>query len=112
MKRRVRAYRVQWTTGASEDVEAIAAYVTRDSAERAGELREGFAQAAASLSVHPLRGRVVPELHEMGVDLWRELIVEPYRIIYRVESRRVLVSLVLDGRRDIEHVLLEHLIGR
>jgi toxin ParE1/3/4 len=109
---RSRAYQVRWSAGAIEDVAAIAEHVERESPERAAEEHDELIAAAAQLAALPMRGRVVPELHEMGIDLWRELIVGPYRILYRVQSRRVLVSLVLDGRRDIEHVLLEHLIGR
>ena len=108
---RRRNFQVRWTLGAARDLEAIAAYVTNRSEERAAELRTGLVDAAESLGIHPARRRVVPELHDLGIDLWREVIVEHYRIIYRVQSRRVLISVALDGRRDVEHVLLERLIG-
>jgi toxin ParE1/3/4 len=36
--------------------------------------------------------------------------VKPYRIIYRVEKRTVSVLAVLDGRREIQDLLLERLI--
>jgi toxin ParE1/3/4 len=108
---RPRKYQVRWTGGAKEDVAAIAAYVSRESGDRAEQLREHLVDAAARLAIHPLRGRVVPELHDFGLDFWRELVVENYRIVYRVEGRRVLIGLVLDGRRDVEHALLERLIA-
>ena len=38
---------------------------------------------------------------------WRELIVSPWRIIYRVEGRVVFVDSVLDGRRDVEDALMQ-----
>lgn len=41
---------------------------------------------------------------------WRELIVRPWRIIYRAEGDLVTVLALFDGRRDLEDVLLERLI--
>ena len=37
-------------------------------------------------------------------------VVKPYRIIYRIEEDTVTVLAVLDGRRDLEDLLLERLI--
>jgi len=41
---------------------------------------------------------------------WRELIASPWRIIYRIEGRLVFVDLVLDGRRDVEDILMQRLL--
>jgi toxin ParE1/3/4 len=41
---------------------------------------------------------------------WRELVVKPYRILYRVSSDTVTVLAVFDGRRDLEDLLLERLL--
>ncbi|MEX2154238.1 MAG: type II toxin-antitoxin system RelE/ParE family toxin [Gemmatimonadaceae bacterium] len=104
-------YQVRWTEGAARDVEGIATYAANESEQRATDVRAQLGDAAKSLATHPLRGRIVPELHDLGIDLWRELIAGNYRIIYRIQSRLVLVSVVVDARRDVEHVLLERLIG-
>jgi toxin ParE1/3/4 len=100
-----------WTEGAGRDLEEIAAYIRREAPSTAQTVRARLARAAQRLTSHPARGRIVPELREFGIDLWRELIVDPYRILYRIEAERVVVSMVIDGRRDLEHLLLERLIG-
>jgi hypothetical protein len=41
---------------------------------------------------------------------WRELVVRPYRLIYRVGSKDVVVLALFDSRRDLEDVLLERLV--
>jgi len=64
---------------------------------------------AASLESSPTRGRVVPELAHFGMRTWRELVVRPYRLVYRIEGDTVTVLPVFDGRRDLEDVLLERL---
>jgi toxin ParE1/3/4 len=38
------------------------------------------------------------------------LFVKPYRLIYRVEGDRVYVPAVLDGRRDLEELLIRRLM--
>ena len=53
---------------------------------------------------------LVPELALFGFSVWRESIVNPYRVIYRVEGDRVYVLAVFDGRRDLEDLLLGRLL--
>jgi len=64
---------------------------------------------AALLFALPNRGRIVPELLHTGISQYRELISAPWRIVYRVESQRVLIMAVLDSRRDLQTVLLNRL---
>ena len=73
---------------------------------------ERLEQAAARLESMPLRGRLVPELARRNIRLYRELIVRPWRIIYRVGTGRVWVLAVLDGRRELEGLLLSRLLRR
>lgn len=61
--------------------------------------------AIESLDELSHRGRVVPELRARGISTYREIIVLPYRIIYRVEEREVWVVAVLDHRRDLDTLL-------
>ena len=65
---------------------------------------------ASSLETFAARGRIVPELLGIQVREYRELLVKPYRIIYRVEKARVVVLGVFDGRRNLEDILLDRLI--
>jgi toxin ParE1/3/4 len=61
--------------------------------------------AIESLAELSERGRIVPELCARGVVNYRELIVLPYRIIYRVEVPEIWVVAVLDHRRDLDTLL-------
>jgi plasmid stabilization system protein ParE len=65
---------------------------------------------AASLRTLAERGRVVPELARLHVRHYRELVVSPYRVIYRIRDARVLVIAAFDGRRSLEDVILQRLI--
>lgn len=45
----------------------------------------------------------------MDVLLYRELIEQPWQIVYRYEVRRVYIMAVFDARRDLKGVLRERL---
>ena len=61
----------------------------------------------ASLVSSPKPGRSVPELATFGIVSWRELIVRPHRLLCEIDDRTVRVMAVLDGRRELQDVLLE-----
>jgi toxin ParE1/3/4 len=103
-------YRVRWTTGAVRDLTEIVGYIARDSSPAAGRVLQRIRAKALALASSPGRGRILPELARIGIRAYRELIVRPYRIVFRVEGRTVFVLAVLDGRRDLEDLLLERLL--
>jgi len=104
------SFRVLWTEAAARDLEDIIAFIAADSPGNARAVLARIKERAAALETHPARGRVVPELALFGFATWRELIVKPHRLIYRVEEDRVFVLAVLDGRRDLEDLLLKRLV--
>lgn len=103
-------YRVVWAEAAVRALEEIILFVASDSPLAAEGLLRKLRQAAQSLVRSPLRGRIVPELLRFGMRRWRELVVRPYRLVYRVGERTVVVLAVLDGRRNLEDALLERLV--
>lgn len=88
--------RVIWTRQAVEDVEAIRAYVARDSVRYAAFLAERIVAAVERLERFPESGRVVPEV---GDDSLREVVFGAYRIVYRVGAESVQVVAVHHGTR-------------
>jgi plasmid stabilization system protein ParE len=101
---------VDWAVTARDDLEGIAAYIAEDDVFNALKVVERIELRAASLTTLPMRGRVVPELRWHGVTAFQELIERPWRIIYRIEPRRVVVVSVLDGRRSLEDLLLDRFV--
>ena len=104
-----REKRVVWTEAATTDLVEVVSFVALDSMIDARRLLIRIRSKADSLVRSPRRGRVVPELAAFGTRAWRELIVKPYRIVYRIQEDTVSVGAVLDGRRDLEDLLLERL---
>ena len=103
-------YSVTWSMAARDDLEAIASYIAADSAINALKVIERIEIRAETLSSLPKRGRVVSELRWHGVMTFHELIEKPWRLIYRIEAHRVVVVSVLDGRRNLEDLLLDRFL--
>ena len=92
------ARKVVWTYAAWTDLESIADFISRDSPYYAGALVREVREAARSLSQLALRGRVVPEI---GYKTIREILVQNYRLIYRVDKSRVAILAFIHGARDL-----------
>jgi addiction module RelE/StbE family toxin len=105
-----RRFRVVWAEAAARDLEELVAFVAQDSTTSAERLLAKLRAKAASLESVPTRGRIVPELSRFGMRSWREIVVRPYRIVYRIAGDTVTVLALLDGRRDLEDLLLERLL--
>jgi addiction module RelE/StbE family toxin len=88
--------RIVWAPQAIEDVDAIRAYVARDSPHSAGLLVERLVSAVTRLETHPLSGRVVPEVGDESIC---EVIHGNYRIIYRLRPDLVEIVTVFHGAR-------------
>jgi len=91
--------RVIWSASALADVEAIAAYIARDSDHYASVVVERMLEAAASLADPAERGRVVPEHADGSI---REVFVYSWRLIYRVEPKVVTVLTVVHQKQHFQ----------
>jgi addiction module RelE/StbE family toxin len=101
---------VLWAKSARHDLESIVSYLADRSSQAALSTLDRLAARAKSLETLTERGRIVPELGRLHIQRYRELVVPPYRILYRVRGSKVLVLAVLDARRSLEDVLLDRLI--
>lgn len=100
-------YHVAWAPVAISDVVNILEYLAEDEPAYAEQLFGKLQKQAKSLERFPVRGRIVPELKALRIHFLRELVIAPYRMIFRIEGDEVHVLAVLDGRRNLEDVLLE-----
>ena len=102
---------VLFTPAARTDIDDIRAYIAeRDGQDRADRISDELERACSSLIDMPGRGNVPKELERAGGAGYRELHLRPYRIIYRVLGRRVVIFAVLDGRRDMQTLLRGRLL--
>jgi toxin ParE1/3/4 len=105
-----RSFRVEFALVAQRDLQAIVEFITADDPVAAARVLDQIESRTASLQRMREHGRVVPELAAVGIRTYRELVVGPWRLVYRISGKTVYVLAVLDGRRNIEDVLLDRLV--
>ncbi len=105
-----RRYRVEWMEVARHDLEAIAAHLWVEAPVHAAKILDRLIDRSEALRLLPQRGRVVPELRDLGERTWREVQEPPWRIVYRVLGIVVEVHGVLDSRRHLDDVLRERVL--
>lgn len=104
-------HRVHFTEAAEQDLFDIWRYVANhDSAANAEALLDALEETCQSLSHSPGKGHIPPELERICIDLYREIHFKPYRILYEVRERDVVVYAVLDSRRDLQSLLERRLV--
>ncbi len=93
------ARKIVWSFEATADIEALANYISRDSAFYAAAFVQETLDVSRSLNKFSERGRVVPEFGNPNI---RELFVRGYRLIYSIEEYRIVLLGLVHGKRDLK----------
>lgn len=97
-----------WVDPAKKDLNELVEYIAfHDSADKAMSIFEKVTSQAENIVNFPEKGRIVPELKQIGVLTYFEKIQAPYRIVYRIFESHIFIVAVLDGRRDLGEMLME-----
>ena len=91
--------RLRWTPQAVEDIEAICAYIERDSKTYARIFASRIVDRITALEAFPKAGRIVPESNREDV---REILDGNYRIIYRLLEGEVQILTVHHSARLLD----------
>lgn len=89
------------TETAYADLEDIENYIALDSPAIARRFILKIFDRIEQLSLHPLSGKFVPEIHDTNI---RELLLNKYRIIYQLNEKQINILRIVHGARllDIE----------
>lgn len=92
--------RLSWSRAAQNDVRQIRAYIAQDAPTAADRMVRRLRSEAERLAQHPEMGRMVPEYADASI---REVIVAPYRLMYRYQRERnhIQVLGVIHGSRAL-----------
>lgn len=105
-------FEVLLTAGAERDLASIHDHIAgADGLASADRVLDELMAVVETLSRFPERGNYPKELAALGIKEYRQTSFKPYRVIYRVMGRRVLIYLIVDGRRDMQSVLAHRLLG-
>jgi len=106
-----KSYHIIWTERAEKDLLTIVSYIARKHPSNAVNILRKIKKATSRLYHTPTRGRMIPELQEQGVLQYRELVITPWRVMYKISGKSVFIMSVLDSRQNIEDILLERLLN-
>jgi plasmid stabilization system protein ParE len=95
---------VRWSLEANDDVENALLYIVQNTPRDARRFYERLLAAAERLGAFPSIGRIAPGLESAGL---REVIVDDYRVLYRVRDDIVGIAAVVHGARDLRHLAEE-----
>ncbi|MBX9895881.1 MAG: type II toxin-antitoxin system RelE/ParE family toxin [Nitrosomonas sp.] len=90
--------RVEWSNFARDDLDDLVQYISRDSLFYARRFGEKIILSTRRLRDFPESGRIIPETEDQTL---REIIVQGYRVMYRLEADRVLILAIMHGSRDL-----------
>jgi toxin ParE1/3/4 len=93
-----------WTEPALNDLDEIAEYIALDNPSAAANYVQKVFDRVDRLATYPNSGKRPAELHRT---LYREIVVPPCRIFYRVENNKVFILHVMRSERLLQSFLLE-----
>lgn len=93
-----------WTEPALNDLNEIAEFIALDKPSAAKKLVKEVFNSVKRLKDFPESGKTPEELAETH---YREIVVSPCRVFYRVESNKVYILYVMRSERQLRIFLLE-----
>ncbi len=95
---------VIWTEPALQELDAIAEYIALDDPAAASLLVKTVLDKTKRLQDFPRSGRIPPELPN---SVYREIVVPPCRIFYRLDDTQVFLLFVLREQKLLRAYMLE-----
>ena len=85
-------------------------YLCEVSDRVASKIIDDLEAAVNNLAELPDRGSIPKELLALGIRQYRQIIENPYRIIYETFADKIVVHAILDGRRDMQSLLMQRIL--
>ena len=93
--------RLIWTEPAIADLEAISDYIALDKPDAATRYVKQVFAAVERLARFPKSGVRVPEIPHLP---YRQVVVPPCRVFYRLEGEDILIVFVMRGERRLREI--------
>lgn len=97
---------IVWAESALQELDDIAEYISLDKPFAATRFVKTVFEKVDRLALFPDSGRRIPEV---PLSIYREIIVKPCRLIYRVEEEKVLIVHVYRNEQHVQAYLLEQI---
>jgi toxin ParE1/3/4 len=108
----MKAYKVSWAPIAVYDLRSVLGYISKNNLINAKKILNDVETKAKTIALNPFRGRKLPELVDIPHLPIREVIISPWRLVYRVQEKEIQILAFLDSRRDLQDILADRLINK
>lgn len=88
--------KLRWTDRSTDDLAAIYAYIAQNNPQNARQWIDKLRKRARNAADSAMIGRMVPELGQADI---REVFVDHYRIVYRVEADGISILAVFESHQ-------------
>jgi plasmid stabilization system protein ParE len=105
-------YKIKWASPARDDIDEIINYISVTNEIYAVKVLDKIEKSIKKLKTFPTFYRIVPELEKYGYLIYREIIVDYWRVIYKIENNFIYIMLVIDSRRNLEDIILKIILLR
>jgi toxin ParE1/3/4 len=95
---------IVWTSPALDDLNDIAEYIAVSNLSAAKNLTQKVFDKISRLEDHPESGKRPKELINLN---YREVVVNPCRIFYKIDNDKVYILHVMRQERDLRRFLLQ-----
>lgn len=99
-------FQVEIARSAEEDLEQIWSFITADNPAAADRFILDLERKVSTLEHFPKRCPLIPE-NELLKSQYRHLILDRYRIVFRISEKQVFVLRILHGSRLLDPSVLE-----
>ncbi|CUB02273.1 type II toxin-antitoxin system RelE/ParE family toxin [Marinomonas fungiae] len=96
---------IVWTDPALSDLNDVSEYIALQNESAAKALVQRVFAKVERLADFPESGRIPPELEHLS---YREVVVPPCRVFYKLEADQVLILFVMRAERDLRKFLLSN----
>ena len=103
-------YPILITKAASLDLEEIVIWIAEhDSPSKANRVLDRLTETIAGIAALPRRGSRPRELPPGIHADYRQVFFKPYRVIYEATPTAIVIHAIVDGRRDLQSLLVRRL---
>ena len=88
--------KLSWTREALKKLIEIEEFIAQDSPNRAVDFIDHLVERSSLILDNPEIGRIVPEISNVSL---RELLIESYRLVYRIKTTEIEILTVFEGHR-------------
>ncbi|MDR1904911.1 MAG: type II toxin-antitoxin system RelE/ParE family toxin [Treponema sp.] len=104
---------IAWTPDGEESFNEIVEYYGIRAGENvARKIFDKINKEIEFLAINEIKTKVSPELKDIGINDVYQLTINPWIVYYKIneEHTKVKILVVLDGRRNIERILIDKVI--